>query len=240
MTHTVLWYPSVNESHEIVKVLDKYSDFIELQFPFSDPIADWPLISAANKISIENWMTPEKWFWFIDELMSETPSSKILIMTYFNIVYRYGIEKFIKQCSSKGIYGCIIPDIPLHAPEFSELHRLWTLYGVNIIQILSPKVSNEQIQEITKYIQWFVYAISQDMTTWNKWLFWDDYNEYISRLRKKLPIWTDIWVGFWIKTNQDVSDVLDHADFAIIGSELIKKYDEKWLSWLEDYLQNII
>jgi len=104
MTHMVCGYPNIEESEKIFKTLSKYSEYLEVQFPFSDPIADWPVLEKANKIALDNWLTTEKCFDFVEKVGNENINSlqgnkttKILIMTYYNIIFNYWVEKFIKK-----------------------------------------------------------------------------------------------------------------------------------------------
>ncbi len=236
MTHLVCWYPSLNESENILDVLDKYSEYIEIQFPFSDPIADWPLISKANEVSIENWVTIKDCFDFTQKNIKRV-KSKILIMTYYNIVYNYWVEKFINKAKQKGVYGLIIPDVPFDEFDGIKLIELCKKYDINLIQIVSPNIEISRLEKISEISTWFVYAVSQNMTTWSKWVFKKVFESYIKKLKNNIKI--PIWVWFWIKTKQDIESVCKVADFAIIWSEIIKKYDENWLLWIDKYLKSI-
>lgn len=233
MTHLVCGYPSLNESSKILNILSKYSEFVEIQFPFSDPIADWPVISWANDITLKNWVTTEKCFDFIKENIKKV-DTKIIIMTYYNIVYNYGVEKFVKYSKEIWVYGFIIPDIPYDEKEWNELINLCKKYEIHLIQVVSPNTTNKRLKSISSISSWFIYAISKNMTTWSQIKFWKDFEEYINNLKKifKIPI----WVWFWVKTRDDVENVLKFTDFAIIWSEIIKVYDKYWIEWLEKYL----
>ena len=236
MTHLVCGYPSILESEKILKVLDEYSEYIEIQFPFSDPIADWPIISIANEVAVKNWITTDNCFNFISDNIKNI-ESKILIMTYYNIVFNYWVKKFIEKSKQLWIYWLIIPDIPFDEDDWIKLIELCKQYDMNLIQIVSPDIEQSRLEKISKISTWFVYAVSQNMTTWSKWKFENDFEQYIKRLKKIIKI--PIWVGFWIKTKEDVSKVCENADFAIIWSEMIKTYKNDWLNWIKKYLGNI-
>jgi len=120
MTHMVCGYPNLEESQKVFDILKQKSEYIEIQFPFSDPIADWPIIEEANQVALQNWMTTEKCFDFIEKNIGQTQGTapttensrgepcvhpeniqpKILIMTYYNIVLNYWVENFIKKAKS--------------------------------------------------------------------------------------------------------------------------------------------
>lgn len=236
ITHLVCAYPSLQESKSILHIISKYSDFIEIQFPFSDPIADGPIISKANDECIKNGINTETCFDFIKENIKKV-NSQIIIMTYYNVVYNYWIESFIKYSKEIWVYGFIIPDIPFDEKEWNEFISLCKKYEIHLIQTISPNTTKERLKNISNISSGFVYAISKNMTTWNQVEFWKDFEKYIKSLKKifKIPI----WVWFWLKTWEDVRSVLKVADFAIIWSEIIKVYEKYWEEWLDCYIFNL-
>lgn len=242
MTHLVCGYPSIKESQEFLEILSKHSKYVEIQIPFSDPIADGPVITHANEKALKNWVTPSICFDFLEKFMKENtthyplPTANLLIMTYYNIVYNYWVEKFVKKAKSIWIYGFIIPDIPYDEKEWTELIKLCKKYDINLIQLVSPSCKPDRLKKIFSISSWFVYAISQNMTTWNKITVWKDFENYISALKKLKNI--EIWVGFWVKTHEDINNVCKVADFAIIWSELIRIVNEKWVKWVKEYFKN--
>jgi len=248
MTHLVCGYPSIKESLELLKILSKYSKYIEIQIPFSDPIADGPIISNANEVALENWITPSICFDFLKKFIVQNPPTplieggqsndcKILIMTYYNIVYNYGVEKFIKKAKQIWVYGFIIPDMPFDEKEWKELIKLCKKYDINLILVVSPTCEKSRLKKIFSLSSWFVYAVSQNMTTWNKITFWKNFEDYINNLKSTKDI--EIWVGFWVKTSEDINEVCKIADFAIIWSELIRIINQDWTNWVKTYFENI-
>lgn len=236
MTHLVCWYPTISKSEELFKVLAKYSKYVEVQFPFSDPIADWPIISSANEISLKNWITTNDCFNFINDNISWT-NSNILIMTYYNIIYNYWVENFVKRAKSIWIYGLIIPDLPFDEKEWEELIYFCNKYNINLIQVISSSCDKKRLEKIFKLVKWFLYVMSDNMTTWNKIKLKDDFKNFINNLKKTLKI--DIWIWFWIKTKSDIDEVLNIADFAIIWSEIINIYNNEWLNGVEEFLEGV-
>jgi len=268
MTHLVCGYPNIEESQKLINVLNKYSTFIEVQIPFSDPIADWQIITDANEKALENWITPSKCFEFLEKFMKETnchpewnegsllhnnnkkqwlrdssdKSSKwqlktnILIMTYYNIAYNYWVEKFIKKSKQIWIYGFIIPDMPYDEKEWQELINLCKKYDINLIQVVSPTCEEKRLKELFSISSWFVYAVSKNMTTWNKIDTWNDFENYIKKLKKIKNI--QIWVWFWVKTKKDIENVCTVADFAIMWSELIRILNKDWVPWVEKFFNS--
>lgn len=237
MTHLVCGYPSIKESQELLEILSKYSKYIEIQIPFSDPIADGPVITEANEVSLKNWVTPTICFDFLEKF-SPKNDCKLLIMTYYNIVYNYWVEKFVKKAKSIWIYGFIIPDMPFDELEWKELIKLCKKYDINLIQVVSPACDKDRLKKIFSLSTWFVYAVSQNMTTWNKIETGKDFEKYINDLRKLKNI--EIWVGFWIKTPKDIENVCRIADFAIIWSELIRILNQDWTEWVKKYFKEFL
>lgn len=268
MTHLVCGYPSIKESHELLEILSKHSKYIEVQIPFSDPIADGPVITNANEVALKNWVTPNICFYFLEKFIKENSpchpkwnegslfhengneislrdssllsewqhKTKLLIMTYYNIVYNYWVEKFVKKAKKIWIYGFIIPDIPFDEAEWKELINLCKKYDINLIQVVSPVCDKDRLKKIFSLSTWFVYAVSQNMTTWNKIDAWRDFENYIKNLKKLKDI--EIWVWFWVKTKEDIEKVCKIANFAIIWSELIRIINNDWTVWVKKYFEN--
>lgn len=233
----VYWYPNEDESKKIFKTLDKYSKYIEIQFPFSDPIADWPVIEKANEVSLKAGSTTKKAFEFIEEVKQEA-KSKVLIMTYYNIAFNYWVEEFVKKAKEIWIYGFIIPDIPFDEDDGKKFLKLCKENDLHLIQIIAPNTEEKRLKQISEIATWFIYAISKNMTTWNKTKFWEDFENYITKLKKYFNL--EIWVWFGVKTLEDVEKVCKIWDFAIIWSEFIKKYEENEEEGIEKYLEEIM
>ena len=235
MTHMVCGYPNIEKSEEIFKTLSKYSEYLEVQFPFSDPIADWPVIEKANEIALKNWITIEKCFDFVERNIWW--KTKILIMTYYNIIFNYWVEKFIKKAKSVWVYWFIIPDIPFDEEDWKVFRELSTKYDIIFTEIVSPITTNNRLEEIKKLNPELIYAISQNMTTGSKAEFGEKFEKYIKNLKSIFSC--NIWVGFWVKTKEDVDKINKISDFAIIWSEFIKKYNNWGIDKLREYLKEI-
>lgn len=223
MTHLVCGYPSLKESEEILQTLSKYSNYIEVQFPFSDPIADGNLIAQANDTALKNSVTPDICFDFLERNIKKV-DAHIIIMTYFNIVYHYGIEKFFQKSQDIGVYGFIIPDIPFDEIEAENLLNMAHKYNIHLIPVVSPWVSPERLEKLSQFPSEIVYAISKNMTTGSQLELWEIFQIYMQNLRKYFPGKIGVWFG--IKTQKDIKEVLQFSDIAIIGSEIINKYEK--------------
>ena len=235
MTHMVCAYPNFEESQKIFDILKENSNYIEIQFPFSDPIADGPIIEQANHKVLENGVKIDNCFDFVEKNITKNP--KILIMTYYNIVYNYWIEKFVEKASQIWVWGLIIPDVPFDEQDGKVFREICKKYDVVFTEIVSPLTTTERLNQIKSLNPKLIYAISQNMTTGSKARFWKEFEQYILNLKKIFSC--PIWVWFGVKTKQDVEKVCNIADFAIIWSELIKKYNEGGEKMLKEYLLEI-
>jgi len=248
MTHMVCAYPDFEESQKIFDILKEKSSYIEIQFPFSDPIADWPVIEQANHKVLENGVKIDDCFKFVKKNITKTP--KILIMTYYNIVYNYWVEKFVEKASKIWVWGLIIPDVPFDENDGKMFREICKKYDVVFTEIVSPLTTSQRLNQIKNLNPKLIYAISQNMTTGSKAKFWKEFEEYIKNLKSIFlsPFGREypkgerglaIWVWFGVKTKQDVEKVCNIADFAIIWSEFIKKYNEGWIDKIKNYLKEI-
>lgn len=238
MTHMVCWYPNIWESQNIFTSLSKESEYIEIQFPFSDPIADGSILELANEISLKNGITIKKCFDFVENnVNNKSPKVKILIMTYYNIILNYGVEKFIKKAKDIWVYGFIIPDVPFDENDGKQIRALCKKHNIVFTELVSPTTWNTRLKEMSQLNPDLIYAISQNMTTGSTANFWDDFTAYIKNIRKYFNC--KIWVWFWVKTREDVKRVCEEVDFAIIGSEFIKKYNTGWIQEINKYLLSI-
>ena len=267
MTHMVCGYPDLEQSQIIFDILKQKSEYIEIQFPFSDPIADWPVIEKANQIALENWVNTEICFDFcernINNILRPVSESenleletglkikvRILIMTYYNIVLNYWVENFVKKAKEIWVFGFIIPDVPFDEEDWKILRELCKKYDIVFTEIVSPITTKKRLKEIKKLDPQLIYAISQNMTTGSKAKFWDEFEKYINNLKSIFPSLDGreypkgergikIWVWFWVKTREDVVKVCKVADFAIIWSEFIKKINSWEIDELKKYLEEI-
>jgi len=233
MTHLVCGYPNILEAEKILTVLSERSEYVEIQFPFSDPIADWEVITKANAVALKQWIKTIDCFNFIEKNIVNCESD-ILIMTYYNVVLNYWVKDFILKAKKLWVYWLIIPDIPYDESDGIYLIDVCKRNNIHLIQVVSPNISEDRLKEISKISSWFIYAISQNITTWSKWEFWEEFSLYIKKLRNYINL--PIWVWFWIKSKNDINKVCESADFIIIWSELIKKYNSWWIEKLEKYL----
>ncbi len=223
MTHIVLGYPSFEVNREVVRqMVENGVDCIEMQIPFSEPMADGPVIMKANLDSLANGTKVEECLAFGAE-MADTYDIPFLYMTYYNIIFKYGEEKFIRKCAETGITGLIVPDLP---PEQSDVFfECAAENGVSPILIYSPTSTDERMKELDSAGSGFIYCVARRGVTGKKSELDDGFNSYLQRCRTASS--KMLAVGFGIQTAEDITALKGKADMAVIGSKTIRLVDEQ-------------
>lgn len=242
MTHIVAGYPSLEDSEKIAKTMaDAGVDFIEIQIPFSDPVADGPVIMEANKIALEQGINIHDCMKLMEKLSKYVKTNrlntKLLFMSYFNPVFRYGVNNFCQKAKDNGCYGLIIPDMPLQEEKYEHLMEHCRNDGLKLIQIVSPLTTVERLREILRNAEGFIYCVAGYGVTGQKRSF-NDISLYLRRVREFTDL--ELAVGFGIADKRDVEEVHNNAEIAVIGSKFIKIVKEKnYLSSLTRFLKEI-
>ncbi|MGB3210164.1 MAG: tryptophan synthase subunit alpha [Desulforhopalus sp.] len=223
MTHIVLGYPSFETNRQVVaQMVENGVDCIEMQIPFSEPMADGPVILKANQDSLALGTSVADCMAFALE-MTERHDIPFLFMTYYNIIFKYGEEQFFKDCHAAGIKGLIIPDLP---PEMGEeFFQLATRYQIAPILIFAPTSTDSRMAELHSSASGFIYCVARRGVTGKKSAFDDDFDSYLSRCKAATSL--PLAVGFGIRNRDDVTAITGKADMAVIGSETIRLVDEK-------------
>ena len=221
MTHIVAGYPSFDESFEVVKAMvDAGVDLMELQIPFSEPIADGPVILHANQKAIAAGATVEKCLNFAQKVTAEF-SIPFLFMTYYNILFAHGEERFCRRMAEIGIKGAIVPDLP---PEEGESYqRAMTENGLSPIYIFAPTTSDPRLDLLSRYARGFVYCVARKGVTGAQTDFSADLDAYLGRCRKATDL--PLALGFGVKEAGDVEFLKQKADIAVVGSEALRRLD---------------
>jgi tryptophan synthase alpha chain len=223
MTHIVLGYPSFATNRQVIsQMIEGGVDCIEMQIPFSEPMADGPVILKANQDSLALGTSVADCMSFGAE-MTGRYDIPFLFMAYYNIIFKYGEERFFKDCQNAGIQGLIIPDLP---PEMGkDFFRLATDYQVAPILIFAPTSTDARMAELNNSAAGFIYCVARRGVTGKKSEFDDDFDSYLSRCRAATSL--PLAVGFGIRNKEDVAAITGKADMAVIGSETIRLVDEK-------------
>jgi tryptophan synthase alpha chain len=226
-------YPELNSTTKIIEDLENSgADLIEIGIPFSDPVADGPVIQYSNNAAIENGITLALIFEQLEEISTKSKLPKIM-MGYFNPVLKFGVERFCESCARVGIDGVIIPDLPL-SEYHNQYQDIFRKYGIHFIFLVSPQTSKKRLYEIENLSTAFIYAVSTNSTTGGAVDF-SKQKSYFSFLKEYIS--KPFLIGFGVKDNQSFADACSFANGAIIGSAFIKALSEK--KNIKNFIQQI-
>jgi tryptophan synthase alpha chain len=214
-------YPSLNDTVTVLKALEKAgADMVEIGMPYSDPVADGPVIQQSSLDAINSGMTIKLLLQQLKDIRKEV-KIPILVMGYFNTVLQYGVEKFIKEIHAIGIDGVILPDLPLD--EYTEHYQnLFESNHVSNISLITPNTADDRLLHIDAITQGFVYMVSTNSTTGNdSKKTSDSHDVYFNRI-KNMNLKSPRLIGFNIKDNKTFSDACNYANGAIIGSAFVR------------------
>jgi tryptophan synthase alpha chain len=212
-------YPQLQSTLEVMKALqDNGADIIELGMPYSDPLADGPVIQHSSSIALANGMTIEKLFAQLQGFRKEI-YVPVILMGYMNPVLQYGFERFCQHAAALPIDGLILPDLPEHEFE-TEYGPIMQRYGLDFVFLVTPETSEERIKRLDALSTGFLYAVSSSSTTGSDKNM-TDVNAYLQRL-KNYGLKNPVLVGFGIKDKPTFETACRHANGAIIGTAFIK------------------
>jgi tryptophan synthase alpha chain len=212
-------FPQLEDTLTVMRALEKEgADVIELGMPYSDPLADGPVIQHSSTIALQNGMTIKKLFEQLLDFRKEI-SVPVLLMGYMNPILQYGFEKFCAEASAVGIDGLILPDLPEHEFE-TEYGAIIKKYGLNFVFLVTPETSEERVKKLDALSTGFLYAVSSSSTT-GKDKNMNDVKGYLQKL-KNLKLKNPVFVGFGIKDKQTFETACENANGAFIGTAFIK------------------
>ncbi len=235
MTHIVLGYPSFDDSFRIIEAMVEAGvDLMELQIPFSEPTADGPVIVRANQKALEGGATVKDCLDFAQKVTRRF-DIPFLFMSYYNIAFRYGVEKFTAAMSNCGISGAIIPDIP--PEEGREYLDAMQKYNLDPILIFSPTTSPERMQYIATFAGGFVYCVARKGVTGETTNFSEDLESYLKQCRESTTL--PLALGFGIKAKSDIDFIKGKADIAVIGSQTIRIMEQQGITSVGNFISNL-
>ena len=220
----------------IFEMVENGADLIELGIPFSDPTAEGPTIQEANLKALQCGVTTEKIFDFVRDLRRDV-KIPLVFMTYANVVFGYGAEKFISTCEEIGIDGLILPDIPFE--ERNEFLPLCKKFGVDLISMIAP-TSENRIAKIASESEGFLYVVSSLGVTGTRTEITTDLEPIIKIVRENTKI--PCAIGFGISTPEQAKKMSQFADGVIVGSAIIKilaKYGKNSAQYVGEFVKNI-
>lgn len=209
--------PDLETTAKIVRAaVENGADLIELGIPFSDPTAEGPVIQGANIRALKGGVTTDKVFLLVKELRTDV-TVPMVFMTYANVVFSYGAEKFISACKDIGINGLILPDLPYE--EKDEFLPICKKYGVALISLIAP-TSENRIAMIAKEAEGFIYLVSSLGVTGMRTEINTDLKSIVDVIRQNTAI--PCAIGFGISTPEQAKKMADISDGAIVGSAIIR------------------
>ena len=212
-------FPQLEDTLTVMRALEKEgADVIELGMPYSDPLADGPVIQHSSTIALQNGMTIKKLFEQLLDFRKEI-SVPVLLMGYMNPILQYGFEKFCAEASAVGIDGLILPDLPEHEFE-TEYGAIIKKHELNFVFLVTPETSEERVKRLDALSSGFLYAVSSSSTT-GKDKNMNDVKVYLQKL-KNLKLKNPVFVGFGIKDKQTFETACENANGAFIGTAFIK------------------
>jgi tryptophan synthase alpha chain len=229
--------PSIEKSEEfILKMIEAGAGLIEIGIPFSDPVAEGPVIQTANARALGAGANLAKMFTLVERLREKT-ETPLVFLTYFNPVFKYGVDAFFKRCALAGLDGVIIPDLPFE--ESGEAKGEAAAHGVDLISLVAP-TSERRIKEIAQNATGFLYVVSSMGVTGVRSTIETDLKSIIgtARAATKIPV----AVGFGISTPEQAAEVAKIADGVIVGSAIVKiveKYGADAGRHIFDYVQSM-
>lgn len=215
-------YPKLNSTLTVMKALQSNgADLIELGMPYSDPLADGPVIQASSSVALHNGMTISTLFEQLKDFRKDV-SIPVILMGYLNPLLQYGFEKFCAKAAESGVDGLIIPDIPMYEYE-NEYRKIIEKYGLNFIFLITPETSEERIRKLDSLSTGFLYAVSSSSITGSDKDF-SPVETYLHKL-KEMNLKNPVLVGFGIKDKTTFDAACKYANGAIIGTAYIKALD---------------
>jgi len=236
MAHQILGYPDFDTNYEMIRLFHESGvDLVELQLPFSEPIADGPVFLKANQASLASGTTTRQCMDFARRVAADFPGISFLFMTYYNVVLQYGTEAFVRECADMGIRGLIVPDAyPEESGTFMQACRD---YAVEPILIATPYTPDDRLRYLTGQTGGFLYCAARKGVTGSKTSFGGETDAFLSRVAGYAK--TPVAVGFGIQSAEDVAYLQGKCDIAIIGTQLLKVLEQEGLTGVERFLRSL-
>ena len=211
--------PTLEGTADVIRAMERRGiAMVEVGFPFSDPLADGPVIQGAATRAIRNGMTLSKLFGQLEEIKDEV-SIPLVLMGYLNVVLRYGLEPFFRSCANSGVSGVIIPDLPFR-DYMEEVRPVARRYGIHVIMLITPETEEERVRFIDENTDGFIYMVSSASITGTQQSFDQQKQAYFRRI-DAMQLQHPRMIGFGISNRQTLEAAQEHAAGAIIGSKFV-------------------
>ena len=235
MTHIVLGYPSFEECFKIIETMVSAGvDLMELQIPFSEPVADGPVILHANQKSLAEGSTVKK---CLDFAQNVTQSFDIpfLFMSYYNILFKYGIDRFAVAMAEINMKGAIVPDLP--PEEGQDYLDAMKKYNLDPIFIFSPTTPDERMNYLASFGRGFIYCVARKGVTGLDTDFSGQLNKYLERCRKATHL--PLALGFGVKDKNDIDFLKGKTDIAVIGTQTIRLVEKEGVGAVGEFIGSL-
>jgi tryptophan synthase alpha chain len=231
-------YPALNTTVDIAEALEKAgADFLEVGFPYSDPVADGPTIQNSSQQALDNGMTLNVLFEQLKDLRQRV-TIPILLMGYVNPIVQYGVERFCKKAAEVGVDGIIVPDLPMY--EYENMYaRYFIDNNLSNIFLVTPQTSPDRIRKIDQLSNSFIYLLSSSSITGGSLNVSDSIEAYYTRV-KAMDLKNPTIIGFGISDNATFTKACQYANGAIVGSKFVKLLEtENYLQQIPAFIQSI-
>lgn len=235
MTHIVLGYPSFEHSLKIIEAMVEGGvDLMELQIPFSEPIADGPVILKANQQALAAGATVAQCLDFADQVCRRFPIP-FLFMSYYNILFKFGVDAFASAMAERNLQGAIVPDLP--PEEGSDYLVAMARHQLAPIFIYSPNTGPERLKRIDSVAKGFIYCVARKGVTGAETSFSEQLEAYLERCRAatKLPL----AIGFGVRDRADVEFLTGKADIAVIGTQTIRLMETEGIGAVAPFIRSL-
>jgi len=231
-------YPELNSTLDIAAALEKAgADFLEIGFPYSDPVADGPTIQYSSEKALENGMNLHLLFDQLKDLRQRV-NIPILLMGYVNPIVQFGVESFCKKAAEVGVDGIIVPDLPMY--EYEALYSKYFIdNSLSNIFLVTPQTSEERIRKIDELSNSFIYLLSSSSITGGNLQVSVNIEDYYKRI-KAMELKNPTIIGFGISDNKSFSKACEYASGAIVGSAFVKLLGNKnYLQKIPEFIKSI-
>ena len=222
MTHVIAGYPSLEDNWRMLELMAEADvDLVELQMPFSEPVADGPTFVRANQIALERGFRLDEYFELVRRA-TECFDFPHLMMGYYNTVFRLGHENFCRRLQESGGAGFILPDLPLE--EYGDLFELGEERGLNPVLLMTPTNTSQRLAELGRRATGFVYAVARRGVTGKKTALEPELYSFLDRCRSVTDV--PLALGFGLQSGEDLRRINGIAEIGIVGSALLEKWEE--------------
>ena len=235
MTHIVLGYPSWETCLQVIgAMVEAGVDLMELQIPFSEPLADGPVILRANQKALGHGVSVKDCLDFAQEAARRF-DIPFFIMSYYNILFKYGVERFARALAERNMQGAIVPDLP--PEEGQEYLRIMKHQALSPILFFSPTTSDKRMRYIASLGRGFIYCLSRKGVTGADTTFSPDLAGYLARCRQATSL--PLALGFGVKDKADIDFLRGKVDMAVIGSQTIRIVEDRGSRAVGDFIRGL-